>query len=467
MKKIIVIFATVLFLTGCTSIKQTSQSVSETYYEKNASSFEVLYLDNGIPLIVKQNTNQEVVSLSIMIEGGNALFNPSQSGIENMTLSLMTRGSSSYTYEDMQKWLHATKGSISGYTANGYSYFSLNCINHYFSDLFLVFADAFLYPSFIEKEFENVKTENIQSLQSIMNDPFSLVQYNAERAVYKNHPFETDIRPTIETIQTVSLDQIRGFHKTLLNSKRITIVAAGNFDPEYLKKRLNAVLYLLPSQDYVSPVIPQVTISADTMVMSHPSAAGTGFLVKTNPFPQFDDSDYIPSILACTVYSEILHNVVREKYGACYSVGNSPVLSKAPYMMLYIHSASDIENIPSYLNEAQTLMSEGKVIDSKDPVTSEFTYLTLEETLNGYKNSLINALFSAYITSSGEVNQIMGSLHLTGEKEAYLKLLKRIEEVSCDDIMRVFKTYWIDSPGQWSIVTGPGEIEKVPVELYK
>ena len=63
MKKIIILATATLLFTCCTSIKQTSQSVSETYYEKNASSFEVLYLDNGIPLIVKQNTNQDVVSL--------------------------------------------------------------------------------------------------------------------------------------------------------------------------------------------------------------------------------------------------------------------------------------------------------------------------------------------------------------------------------------------------------------------
>ena len=136
-------------------------------------------------------------------------------------------------------------------------------------------------------------------------------------------------------------------------------------------------------------------------------------------------------------------------------------------MMLYVNSASDIENMPSYINEAQSLMSEGKVIDSKNPETNEFTYLTLEETLEGYKNSLINSLFSAYITSSGEVTQIMGSLHLTGEKEAYLKLLKRIEDVSADDIRRVFNSYWINSSGQWFIVTGPENADKVPVELYK
>ena len=467
MKKIIILATAALLFTCCTSVKQTSPSVSETYFEKNASSFEVMYLENGIPLIVKQNENQQVVSLSIMIEGGNALLDPSQSGIENMTLSMMTRGSSGYTYEEIQKQLYFTKGSISGYTANGYSYFSLNCINHHFSNLFSIFADAFLNPSFTEKEFGNVKNENIQTLQSIMNDPFSLAQYSAERTVYKNHPFETDIRPTYETIQTVSLDQISDFHKTLLNSKRITIVAAGNFDPEYLKKRLNAAFFVLPSQDYVTPLIPQVTISGDPVIMSHPSAAGTGFLVKTYPFPQFNDLDYMPSLLACTIYSETLFNIVREKYGACYSIGNTPVLSKAPYMMLYVNSASDIENMPSYINEAQSLMSEGKVIDSKNPETNEFTYLTLEETLEGYKNSLINSLFSAYITSSGEVTQIMGSLHLTGEKEAYLKLLKRIEDVSADDIRRVFNSYWINSSGQWFIVTGPENADKVPVELYK
>lgn len=467
MKKIVIILAAALLFTSCASLKQKPQSVSDAYYEKNTEAFEVLYLDNGIPLIIKQNENQEVISLSIMVEGGNTLVDPSLSGIENILFAMMIRDSSSYTYAQKQALFHSTKGTMGGYTANGYSYLTLNCINHYFDELFPMLADSFLNPSFTENDFNTVKTENLQTLQNIMNDPFSLVQYTAERELYKNHPFAADIRPTYETIQTISLDQVSSFHKTLMNSKRISIIAVGDFTPDALRRELNTAFSQIPAQDYSSPLIPEIAVSGDSVVMSHPSAAGTGFLVKSYSFPQFNDADYIPAVLASTIYSEILYNVVREKHGACYSIGNASMVSKAPYMMLYVNSASDINNMPSYIQEAQDLMAEGKVIDSKNSETNDFTYLSLEETLEGYKNSLINALFSTFTTSSGEITQIMGSLHLTGEKEAYLTLLKRIEEVKSDDIRRVFETYWVNAPGRWFIITGSEDAQAVPVELYK
>ncbi len=467
MKKIITVLIAVLLITSCSTTKQSMNADAKKYYTDNASSFEVFTLKNGIPVVLKKNESQKVLSLSIMIDGANALLDPQQSGIENITLAMMTRGSKYFAYDVIKEKMHKTKASIAGYTANGYSYFTLTCIDHYFSDLYQVFADSFLHPSFSENEFENIKTANLQNLQSLLNDPNSLVQYTAERAVYKNHPFETNIRPTYETIQTISLDDVASFHKTLMNAKRITIVASGNIDPAYLEERLTMYFAAIPVLDYESPVIPPVTISGDTEIIAHPSASGTGFLSKVYSFPQFTDKDYMPSVLACTIYSEILYNVVREKYGACYSIGNTQMLSKAPYMMLYVNSASDLQNLPYYIDEAQNIMSEGKIIDSKNTETNEFTFLTLEETLDGYKNSLINSLFSAYVTSSGQVLQIMGSIHLTGNKEAYLKLLERIDEVSTEDIMRVFNTYWMESPGRWFIVCGSEDVNSIPLSLYK
>lgn len=467
MKKIIFLAFIAVLLVSCATTKQTSESISESFYKKNAESFEELTLENGIPVIIKKSDTQRVFSLSIMIEGANALLDPSRSGLESMTLTMLAKGSKAYSYEDIQALTHKTQGSISGYASNGYSIFSLNCIDHYFDDLFPVFADSFLNPSFNQKEFTQVQNNNLQTLQSIMNDPFSLVQYSAERAVYENHPFETDIRPTYETIQIITLDDIASFHGSLLNAKRIKIIASGNIESSVLLEKLNAAFAKIPSLEYNEVSIPQVTISGETMLLQHPSASGTGFLVKTYSAPQFSDPDYVPTVLACTIYSEILYNVVREKHGACYSIGNSPVISKAPYMMLYVHSASDLENLPSYITEAETLMSEGKIIDSKNPETNEFTYLTLEETLEGYKNSLINSLFSTVVTASGSASQIMGSLHLTGKKEAYLELLKRIEQVTADDIRRAFEIYWLQSSGRWFIVTGPDDLGKIPVDSYK
>lgn len=466
-KTSIVVCILLVLLVSCTSTKKAESSASENFYEKNAASFEMFTLDNGIELIYKKSEMHRVVSLSIMIDGGSALLDPSQSGLESMTMSMLTRGSNSYPYSEIQNITHETQSSIVGYSSLGYSVFSMQCIDYYFDTIFPIFADSFINPSFGQEEFTNIQNDTIQSIQQILNTPSSLVQYTAERTIYKDHPYETDVRPSLETIQTISLDNLKRHHTTLLNAKRIRIVASGSIDSNILFDKLNGIFGSIPSIEYNNTDIDPISVSGEPVVMTHQSAAGTGFLVKASSFPQFSDPDYIPAFLTSIIYSEILHNVVREKHGACYSIGNSQMITKSPYMVLYVHSASNMKEIPLFINEAQEILAQGNIIESKDTATGEFSFLSVEQSLEGYKNSLINSIFSTMTTTGGITSQIMGSLYLTGNKDAYFKILERIEKTSAEDIKRVFEKYWIQGSGQWFIVTGPDDVNSIPLDIYK
>ena len=114
---------------------------------------------------------------------------------------------------------------------------------------------------------------------------------------------------------------------------------------------------------YVGLSIPELQLENQTHVLSMDSAKGTGYVSKIFASPVADGPDYIPAVLAAEIYSDILYNLVREHYGACYTPSSFVSISKAPVGMEYLYNLSDPVNFAKYMNEAWSFMADGNFVE--------------------------------------------------------------------------------------------------------
>src|SRR5574344_1636553 len=404
-------------------------------------------LSNDIPVYIQQNKSNKILALYIVVQisaqssaqNGTVLLTPEKSGLENALFSMMTRGSDTYPYAKIQSLEYSTKASISPGTLDEGSILGLSCIDYYFDTMFPVLVDGFMHPAFGTTEYNTLMNEYSQRLQTIQNDPNSLLQYNAEKVVYKGHPYET--------------------------STGITVVAVGNFDEKELLQKLNATLGTIAAspKKYIPAQVPPVTVGGAPIVYTHPAAEGTGFLAQVFTSPSVQSADYVPSCIASNMYSELLYNIVREKYGACYTPSSAVMSSEAPVGMIYIYKASDIEHLKSYVKEAQQLMEQGKLISGKNE-DGTYSFTTIDDRLEGYLNSYLNEKYESMQTNGGVAGKIAGSILQLGDPQQYLSLMDAAKKVTAEDIARVFKTYWCTENVQWFAVVGPDDKEST--ELY-
>ena len=147
-----------------------------------------------------------------------------------------------------------------------------------------------------------------------------------------------------------------------------------------------------------------------------------------------------------------MFNVIREKYGACYTPGSQIDSSYAPVGIDYGLRVSDMENFSRYLKEAQDIMLAGKVISSASE--KGMTFDSLENSLEGYKNSYIIKKYSSQSTSAGIASRIVSSILQFGDLTSADKIPQRALDVTEDDVLRVFKKYWIDGKSCWFEMRG-------------
>ena len=67
-----------------------------------SSEIKTAKLKNNIPVYIKNNDSNQIVSVYIVVKGGVALLTPDKSGLENALFSMMARGSKKYSYEKIQ-----------------------------------------------------------------------------------------------------------------------------------------------------------------------------------------------------------------------------------------------------------------------------------------------------------------------------------------------------------------------------
>lgn len=437
------------------------------FYKANIGDFETRTLSNGIRLYVKKNRSNRVLNLKLVLLGGASSVPRVKAGLDGTTLSLLSRGSAAYSYEAVLDAEYRTSSSISYSSGYDYSSYDLNCIDIYFPELLEIYLDGFLRPAFLPERFEDVRNEAAQALESRMGDPDQRGRFLGTQAIFAGHPYESDPSGTPESLDSITIEDVRTHHGSLLNSDRIFLAAVGNIDVDLLAARLESALGTIPRKGPVSPVSDPPKTSGPPILETHPASEGVAYIQGYFRIPGRQDKDYVPFAVAADMLDDLMFNVVREKYGACYSVGTIFRPAAASYGILWIYQASDIEGIRKYIKEASDYLTAGKLIRAKDSATGQYVLSSVEDRLPAYRNKYVNAVFANQRTNADIAAQMARSVVYAGDPADYLRTPDRINAVTPADIRRVYKTWFLDQSFRWVIVSDEAGLKRVPVGDYR
>lgn len=426
-----------------------------------ASKTQKYILKNGIPVYIKNDDSSRLTALYVVIKGGVEYLTPETSGLEDATLSLMALGSEKFSYEDLKSFTYETQGGFSNYSINDGSVFGMSCIEKYFDKTFERFSDCFFKPNFAEREYNLLMQEFRQSVASSMNEPAGMLSYYMKKIIYQNHIYEADTSVTQDSVDNITLSAIKNHYETLIDSRRISIVASGKVESENIVKKLNETFGLLTARKtpLESEKIPPVTINGAPVILVQKNASGAGIALRSFVSPNVDSPDYPVARIVSNIFSDVLFNVVREKYGICYTPSSSVSSSDAAFGCDMFYRITDFEKLPEAYKEAVSFMEKGTLISGKNKDGSYATD-TLESRLQGYKNSYINKKYSTQATVGGVASRMAASLLQFGDIDSADNLTEIVKKCTAEDVLRVFKKYWQSGSCRWFAVVGTESEEK-------
>lgn len=432
--------------------KEASKTNLSLYSQENSLKVQKLRLNNGIPVYIKNNPLCKVDSVCIGIKGGLSRLTPKTSGLADALLTLSGRSSKNYNAEQRKALEEKYSSSIKIHLENEGFGLSLKVLDSRLKDALPLLTDSFLNPDLSTKALTPYYEELSSALQKT-NETSSILSYAEYNSTFLNHPYEPLQSVTLESLPSITEENLKKLHESFLNPSSLFVVAYGNMDAQELVQSLNSTLGSLEQSMpiYTETAVPPVKIR-ETGPFKINCKQGENICIASRVFalPQVQSSDYEASRIAASIYADVLSKVVKEKHFVCQTSRSTVIPAKASVGEEYFFVVKDFEKLQSYAEEARILMSLGKIVTSSR-TKKGYLYSELYNVLQRYKNFYINSIYSLQNSSLGQANAMFYNVLEYNTADYTKEKLKQIEEITAEDVMRVFQRYWIDSPSRWYV----------------
>jgi zinc protease len=254
----------------------------------------------------------------------------------------------------------------------------------------------------------------------------------------------------------------------LQKAQDLSVFIVGNIDIDYFLNILNLNINLGGLTTDGEPLekleIPFVSIDGEPFIIENPNMTGTAIIARAFYVPNVQEySEQVKTSLASEIYSKILYNVVREKYGACYAPMSYILGGYSNVGLEVLFSVSDFENFADYMEEARQIMKKGLYIQNINSDGS-FEFVPMQDKLQGFKNSFINSTFINQKTTEGIAHSLANN-YLLSKDFSNANLIEIIETITAEDIIATFEKYWLQDKSQWFVVAGKNEAQKIEKTL--
>jgi zinc protease len=409
----------ILSFVGAASAQASGQPTTGSQADL-ISDFDV----NGLKVIVKRRPGAPSVSAGLFVRGGARNLTPQNAGIENLMLSIATEASQKFPRAVMRKELTRMASSLGAGSNEDFSVVSLNSTRPNFDRTWEIFTDAVINPSFTQEDFDLVRNRILTGLRNASISPDSALDVLQNRVIYANHPYSNDPSGTPETIAGFKLEDIRAYHKKIMQTSQLLLVVVGDVDPAVLQKRVADTLGKLPRGDYKEPTLPTLTFDKPSLDVTNREVE-TNYIKGIFAAPALSNPDYYAMRVAMTILQSRVYNEVRIKRQLSYAPDASMEDDAANTANIYVTTNDANQSVTLMLKEIENLQ--------KSPVDAEiFTNLP------GY---FLTTYFIKQETNASQVAELARYELIGGGWRNSLKFLDKIREVRPQDVQAVSQKY--------------------------
>lgn len=315
-----------------------------------------LTLPNGMKLaLLPKKTRGGTVSANLILHFGDAKSATGQGAAGQSAGSLLTRGSTKHTRQQIQDQLDKLKAQMGASGSATRANLGINTVRASFADSLRLAAEVLKEPAFPETEFEQMRQAMISGIESARPDPQSQAINELRRHVSPYPQGDPRYVPTfdeeIANYKKLTLDEVKKFYAQFYGASNAELAVVGDFDAAEIQK-LAAELF----GSWKSPApFARVTrdwskLEAVNRSIETPDKANAMFLASTTFAVSDDDPDYPALFIADTILGtgpeSRLFKRIRGKDGLSYQVASQlAVGTNEKFTQLVVLAACNPQNV--------------------------------------------------------------------------------------------------------------------------
>ncbi|OJY07601.1 MAG: peptidase M16 [Rhizobiales bacterium 63-22] len=399
----------------------------------------------GIHAWLVQDSSVPLISMRFSFKGGSSQDPAGKEGLANLMTGLFDEGAGDLDSDAFQKRLDDLGAEMSFSASRDAVSGSIRMLAANRDAVTDLLALAVQKPRFDQEAINRIRTQVVAGIEASRRNPSTIAMRRFAEVLYGNHPYARPEEGTVQSLQTITRDDLVTFHRKNFARDKLTIGVVGSIDAKTLGVVLDKVFGDLPDAAELVPV-PDAKLALGTTTSLNfdvpQTTIGLVYPAVPRSDPQFFAA-YLMNHILGGGFTSRLYTQVREKRGLAYSVSSS--------LVLYDHvSALSISTAtqPEKAQDALKIIREQVAALANDgPTAAE---------LAAAKSFLKGSYAVNNLDSSGAVAETLVSLQDAGLPRDYIdKRGALIDAVTLDQVKAIAKKLLTVEPA--ILIFGPAK----------
>ncbi len=286
-------------------------------------------LSNGMQLFGIQHTEVPLVQYNIVIEGGHMLDDISAPGVANMLAIMLNEGTKNKTPEALEEEIDLLGAMIRVSADDENITVSVNALARNFEKTLAIVEEMLLEPRWDSLAFELSRTRVLNGLRRSSIDPTYLGSMAlSELVLGKDNIFATDVAGTIESVESMTMDQIRAFYEKNISPSVARFLVVGSVDQPGVEQALASLSASWAAKQVQIPelVFAPAPEKSAVYFVNVPGAKQSNIYIGAPSIPR-GHPDYYPATVANYKlggsFNGYVNLVLREEKGYTYGARTS------------------------------------------------------------------------------------------------------------------------------------------------
>jgi len=388
-------------------------------------------LKNGMKVLVVENHKLPRVSFNLTIdnppvaEGKNA-------GVSSLLASMLGNGTTTIAKDAFNEEIDFLGARLGFGSESAFA----SSLSKYSERILELMSDGAMNPLLTEEEFQKEKDKLIEGLKSDAKNVGAVAGRVGSALAYgEKHPYGEFV--TEETVNNVTLDNVRAFYQQRFNSNNAYLVIVGDVDTKTIKKQVKKTFGKWKKSIDVTTPVPAPNANAQYTQINFvdmPNAVQSNISVTNNVMLEMKDKDYHSVLIANKIlgggFSSYLNMNLREKHG--YTYGARSGVGTDKYGASRFSAGATVRNMVTDSAVVQALKEINRI------KTEDVAYEDLNNAKAKYVGDFVLALERPETVARYALNIERNNL----PKDFYTKYLANINAVTKEDVKRVANTYF-------------------------
>ncbi len=413
-------------------------------------------LDNGMVVLVMENHDLPLVSVTARVRTGSLLEPADKTGVASLTGSVLRAGGTqALAPDELDRFLEDRAASIEAGIGDDSGTVSMSVLKDDFDEVLQVFGDVLRRPRFDDARLQVARRGVEAGIARQNDDPGAIAAREFRRLIYgADSPYARTV--TYDSLASISRDDLVAWHARDFHPNRIILAVHGDIAEADALAAIRRVFgdwpagpktpVTFPEPPRQSPAGVYQAVKGD-VAQSSIRIGHQGSLLSTDP-------DYYPvqilnEVLAGSFTSRLFSTVRTEK-GLAYSVGGSvgsQFTRIAPFVMVTSTKTS------TTVEAIETLVSEARRIVAEPPTAAEIARA---------KQAILNSFIFNAATTQQVLAQQLTYEYYDAPRDWLERYRVGIEAVTEAQVAEVAKKYV--HPDRFAIlVVGPEEGRDAPL----